>query len=65
MKSMIHPDVCVNAGLDKDRAPEVARTNKHHHDKIRTSGSKLMSFLDSVGLVGGPSKVLYKKVHLL
>ncbi len=65
MKSMIHPDVYVNAGLDKERALEVARTNKHHHDKIRTSGSKLMSFLDSVGLVGGPSKVLYKKVHLL
>jgi hypothetical protein len=65
MKSMIHPDVYVNAGLDKDRALEVARTNKHHHDKIRTSGSKLMSFLDSVGLVGGPSKGLYKKVHLL
>ncbi|BCN80802.1 AurF N-oxygenase family protein [Prescottella equi] len=65
MKSMIHPDVYVNAGLDKERALELARTNKHHHDKIRTSGSKLMSFLDSVGLVGGPSKVLYKKVHLL
>ncbi|QCQ92766.1 AurF N-oxygenase family protein [Rhodococcus sp. SGAir0479] len=65
MKSMIHPDVYANAGLDKERALEVARTNKHHHDKIRTSGSKLMSFLDSVGLVGGPSKVLYKKVHLL
>ena len=65
MKSMIHPDVYVNAGLDKERALEVARTNKHPHDKIRTSGSKLMSFLDSVGLVGGPSKVLYKKVHLL
>ncbi|MCA1005343.1 diiron oxygenase [Rhodococcus hoagii] len=65
MKSMIHPDVYANAGLDKERALEVARANKYHHDKIRTSGSKLMSFLDSVGLVGGPSKVLYKKVHLL
>ncbi|PTR24858.1 para-aminobenzoate N-oxygenase AurF [Rhodococcus sp. OK519] len=65
MKSMIHPDVYANAGLDKERALEVARANKYHHDKIRTSGSKLMSFLDSVGLVGGPSKLLYKKVHLL
>lgn len=65
MKSMIHPDVYANAGLDRQRALEVARTNKHHHDKIRTSGSKLMNFLDSVGLVGGPSKLLYKKVHLL
>jgi len=65
MKSMIHPDVYTNAGLDKDRALEIAGTNKHHHDKIRTSGAKLMSFLDGVGLVGGPSKVLYKKVHLL
>lgn len=65
MKSMIHPDVYTNAGLDREHALEVARTNKYHHDKIRTSGSKLMSFLDSVGLVGGPSKALYKKVHLL
>jgi hypothetical protein len=65
VKSMIHPRVYTNAGLDRDRALAEAKGNTHHHDKIRKSGAKLMTFLDSVGLVGGPSKILYKKVHLL
>ncbi|NLV79006.1 MAG: diiron oxygenase [Rhodococcus sp.] len=65
VKSMIHPDVYANAGLDSERALAEAKNNRHHHDKVRRSGAKLMTFLDSVGLIGGPSKILYKKVHLL
>ncbi|AWH00993.1 MULTISPECIES: AurF N-oxygenase family protein [Rhodococcus] len=65
VKSMIHPDVYNNAGLDRDRALAEAANNTHYHDRVRKSGAKLMTFLDSVGLIGGPSKILYKKVHLL
>jgi hypothetical protein len=65
VKSMIHPDVYANAGLDGDRARAEAERNRHYHDRVRKSGTKLMTFLDSVGLVGGPSKIFYKKVHLL
>ncbi|OOL33501.1 membrane protein [Rhodococcus rhodochrous] len=65
VKSMIHPDVYSNAGVDRDRAIAEARNNTHYHDRVRKSGAKLMTFLDSVGLIGGPSKILYKKVHLL
>lgn len=65
VKSMIHPDVYSNAGLDRDRALAEAANNTHYHDRVRKSGAKLMTFLDSVGLIGGPSKILYKKVHLL
>lgn len=65
VKSMIHPDVYANAGLDAERAVHEARNNTYHHDRVRKSGAKLMTFLDTVGLVGGPSKFLYKKVHLL
>ncbi|MGX7733068.1 AurF N-oxygenase family protein [Rhodococcus sp. 2H158] len=65
VKSMIHPDVYSNAGVDRDRALAEARNNTHYHDRVRKSGAKLMTFLDSVGLIGGPSKILYKKVHLL
>jgi hypothetical protein len=65
MKSMIRKEVYSNAGLDPDRAIAEAKRNQHYKDTVRTSGSKLMQFLDSVGLVGGPSKRLYKKVHLL
>lgn len=65
VKSMIHPDVYTNAGLDRERALQEAKGNKHYHDRVRKSGAKLMTFLDNVGLIGGPSKILYKKVHLL
>ncbi|MFC9551653.1 diiron oxygenase [Rhodococcus sp. NPDC056960] len=65
MKSMIRKEVYENAGLDPKRAAAEARNNQHYKDTVRTSGSKLMQFLDSVGLVGGPSKRLYKRVHLL
>ncbi|NLU83767.1 diiron oxygenase [Rhodococcus sp. HNM0569] len=65
MKSMIRKDVYTNAGLDGERALREAKNNQHYKDMVRTSGSKLMQFLDSVGLVGGPSKRLYKLVHLL
>ncbi|AII05986.1 AurF N-oxygenase family protein [Rhodococcus opacus] len=65
MKSMIRKDVYANAGLDPERAAAEAKNNQHYKDTVRTSGSKLMQFLDRVGLVGGPSKRLYKRVHLL
>ncbi|GCE43223.1 hypothetical protein Rhow_007352 [Rhodococcus wratislaviensis] len=65
MKSMIRKDVYENAGLDPKRAAAEAKSNQHYKDTVRTSGSKLMQFLDGVGLVGGPSKRLYKRVHLL
>ncbi|MFE5704109.1 diiron oxygenase [Rhodococcus koreensis] len=65
MKSMIRKEVYENAGLDPKRAAAEARSNQHYKDTVRTSGSKLMQFLDGVGLVGGPSKRLYKRVHLL
>ncbi|MFD4180312.1 diiron oxygenase [Rhodococcus sp. NPDC058514] len=65
MKSMISKDVYANAGLDAERALAEARANSHYKDKVRTSGAKLMQFLDNSGLVGGPSKRLYKKVNLL
>ncbi|EOM75304.1 diiron oxygenase [Rhodococcus rhodnii] len=65
MKSMIHKDVYANAGLDADRALREAAGNQHYKDTVRTSGTKLMQFLDSVGLVGGWTTRFYKAVHLL
>jgi len=60
--NLVTLQVYAAAGLDVDRA--VARSNKHYQDKLRTSASKLMGFLDEVGLVGGPSRRLYEKVNL-
>ncbi|TQF69043.1 diiron oxygenase [Rhodococcus spelaei] len=65
MKSMIRKDVYANAGLDTERAIAEAKNNQHYKDTVRKSGAKLMHFLTESGLVGGPSKILYKKVNLL
>jgi len=62
--NLVTPQVYAAAGLDVDRAVAEARSNKHYQDKLRTSASKLMGFLDDVGLVGGPSRRLYEKVNL-
>ncbi|AOW91668.1 hypothetical protein BFN03_00475 [Rhodococcus sp. WMMA185] len=65
MKSLVRRGVYENVGLDPKRAKTEAKRNPHYKNTVRTSGSKLIRFLDSVGLVGGPSKYLYKRVSLL
>ncbi|MEV0945225.1 diiron oxygenase [Rhodococcus sp. NPDC049939] len=65
MKSLVRKGVYENVGLDPKRAKAEAKRNRHYKDTVRTSGSKLMQFLDSVGLVGGPTKHIYKRVNLL
>ncbi|WP_127784096.1 diiron oxygenase [Rhodococcus sp. X156] len=63
--SLVHPDVYAAAGLDPKRAMAAARTNEHYRARLRDSAAKLMAFLDEVGLVGGPSVRLYKKISML
>lgn len=65
MKSMVRADVYANAGLDPARARAEARANTHHQDKVRRSGAKLMQFLTEAGLVSRPTRLLYKRVHLI
>jgi para-aminobenzoate N-oxygenase AurF len=62
---MVHPGVYKSVGLDPRQAREVALANPHHHETRRWLAEKITAFLDEVGMIGGPSKRLWRKAHLL
>ncbi|GAF49321.1 AurF N-oxygenase family protein [Rhodococcus wratislaviensis] len=65
VSSMINPAVYAAAGLDTERALREAKNNRFRAEKIRESSQPLMRFLDDADLLGGPSRHLYKRVHML
>lgn len=62
---MVHPGAYKAVGLDPKQAREVARANPHHHETRRFLAEKIVDFLAEVGMIGGPSKRLWRKAHLL
>jgi hypothetical protein len=62
---MVHPAVYKAVGLDPREARAAALANPHHHEARRWMAEKVVAFLDEVGMIGGPSKRLWKKAHLL
>lgn len=62
---MVHPGAYRAVGLDPKQAREVARANPHHHETRRFLAEKIVAFLTEVGMIGGPSKRLWRKAHLL
>ncbi|KQY60042.1 hypothetical protein ASD11_11125 [Aeromicrobium sp. Root495] len=65
VKSLVRPGVYEAAGLDVQEAREVARTNKHHQALMRLSCIHLMDFLSEAGLLTGPAKRIYQRVHMI
>ena len=63
--NLVNPAVYAAAGLDVDEAKAAARTNIHYQDRIRTASRRTVEFLDSVGLIGGPSTVLLRRAHIV
>jgi hypothetical protein len=63
--SLVHPDVYKAVGLDPVEAKKAARANEHYAAKLRSAASGLTDFMDEVGLIGGPSKRLWRKAMLL
>jgi hypothetical protein len=62
---MVHPGAYAAVGLDPRQAREVARANPYHHETRRWMAEKIAEFLTDVGMIGGPSKRLWHKAHLL
>jgi P-aminobenzoate N-oxygenase AurF len=63
--SLVNPQVYEAAGLDVDQAKRAAQSNRHYHDMLREGCSKTIEFLDEVGLVGGPSRLLLRRAHIV
>jgi hypothetical protein len=64
-RALVHPRVYASVGLDPYEARRVAWANPYHRDTIRWAGSKLVSFLDENGLIGGPSRRVWQAVGLV
>lgn len=62
---LIHPRVYLSVGLDPKHARAAARANPHHHETLRWMAEKIVAFLTEVDMIGGPSKALWRRAHLL
>ena len=62
--NLVQPEVYAAVGLDPDKAKAAARANEHYTAKLRDAAEGLVAFLREVGLVGGPSELLWKRAGL-
>jgi hypothetical protein len=62
--NLVQPEVYASVGLDPRAAKAAARVNDHYGDKLRGASEGLVSFLRGVGLVGGPSELLWRRARL-
>ncbi|MGB3439921.1 MAG: diiron oxygenase [Actinophytocola sp.] len=65
MDILVHPGSYAAVGLDPREARKVALANPHHHESRRWMAEKIVAFLDEVGMIGGPSKAIWKRAHLI
>ena len=64
-ENLVQPEVYASVGLDPRTAKAAARANEHYADKLRAAATGLVDFLRGVGLIGGPSELLWKRARLL
>jgi hypothetical protein len=65
VRSLVHPDVYAAVGLDPKQGRAAAMANPEYQASLRWAGTKLVSFLDGVGLVGGPGLRLWRGAFLV
>lgn len=54
-----------SVGIDPREGRAVALANPNFHETRRWMAEKVMDFLTDAGLVGGPSKSILRRAHLL
>jgi hypothetical protein len=62
---LVHPRVYAAVGLNPREARAAALANPHHHETRRWMAEKIVAFLTEVGMIGGPSKRIWRQAHLL
>jgi hypothetical protein len=65
MDVLVHPGVYRSVGLDPREARAAALANPHHQETRRWMAEKVVAFLTEVGMIGGPSKRIWRKAHLI
>ena len=63
--NLVQPEVYASVGLDPSTAKAAARANEHYRAKLHDASTGLVAFLRGVGLIGGPSELLWKRAGLV
>lgn len=64
VRALVSPDVYRAVGLDPRAARRAARRNRHHTAMLHEGCARTMEFLNSIGLIGGPSTLLLRRAHI-
>lgn len=64
-RALIHPEVYRAVGIDPSEGRRVAWANPYHRDTLRAAGRKVVTYLDELGLIGGPGVRLWQRSGLL
>ena len=64
-RRLIHPDVYAAVGLDPKKTARVARRNPHWQATQRWAAARAVKFAREVGLIAGPSKLIWRRLGLL
>ena len=62
---LVSPRVYAAVGLEPKQARAVALANPQHRATRRWMAEKVVAFLTEVGMIGGPSKALWRRAHLV
>jgi hypothetical protein len=62
---LVHPQVYAAVGIDPKQGKQAALANQHHWETRAWMAEKVVDFLSDVGMIGGPSKVLWQRAHLI
>jgi hypothetical protein len=63
--NLVQPGVYATVGLDPREAKAAARANEQYAAKLREAATGLVRFLRDVGLIGGPSELLWRRAKLV
>lgn len=64
IRTLVSPQAYAAVGLDPKAARRAARRNRHYSAMLHEGSAKTVEFLDSLGLVGGPSAMLLRRAHI-
>jgi hypothetical protein len=63
--NFVTPRVYAGVGLDADAAARAVKHNPHRRETLSWMADKLVAFLRQVGLIGGPTELIWHKAGLL
>jgi hypothetical protein len=65
VKRLIHPNVYAAVGIPPRIGRAAARTNPHFRSTLRWSAERIYGYLNDLGLVSGPGRLLWRRSGLM